>query len=198
MFLGLLQFVKVWSVTADDSCLWSHLPHAKLSGCEVYLCNCYVAPRSSTVSADIRPYTALQLVTMRAELDPSPIVTDNDFKQGCTLFADFSMLTCEAAASTVAQTWHQDSTQYCQLLRSKKPKSRRANMILLYADDIFLVCDESLRAAVILIALMACWTQNWLVGLLLQAVPVPGSKLKSGCQKACPCPPSFNISRPLS
>jgi len=64
-------------VTADDSCLWSHLPHAKLNGCEMYLCDCYAAPRSSTVNADIRSYTALQLVTMRTELDPSQTTTSS-------------------------------------------------------------------------------------------------------------------------
>ena len=56
---GLSHSVKEWRVAADNSYVWLHLPHAKLNGCEVYLCACYVAPRSSTVNAGNCSYDAM-------------------------------------------------------------------------------------------------------------------------------------------
>ena len=53
-------------------------------------------------------------VTIRAELESQPIITDNGFKQGCTLAPDlFTIIldTIVATASTVVQTWGQDSIQ---------------------------------------------------------------------------------------
>ncbi len=61
------NFVKVWKVAADNSYVWLHLPHVKVNGCEMYLCVCYVVPRSSTVNADNCPYDALQLDIAEAQ-----------------------------------------------------------------------------------------------------------------------------------
>ncbi len=58
----LSQFVKVWRVAADNSYVWLHLPHVNVNGCEMYLCVCCVAPRSSTVNADSCPYDALHCI----------------------------------------------------------------------------------------------------------------------------------------
>ena len=88
----LSQFVKVWKVAADSSYVWLHLPHVKVNGCEMYLCVCYVAPRSSTVNADSCPYDALQLDIVEVQNAGGCIVVCGDMNARTAELNDYIRL----------------------------------------------------------------------------------------------------------
>ena len=96
-------------------------------------------------------------VTIRAELDFQPIVTDNGFKQGYTLAPDLFNIVLDTIVRQLLPQLRKLGVKIAykidgQLMHSRNPDAEELMWILLYADDISLVCDDikSLRAAVTL------------------------------------------------
>jgi len=96
-------------------------------------------------------------VTIRAELDSQPIVTDNGFKQGYTLAPDLFNIVLDTIVRQLLPQLRKLGVKIAykidgQLMHSRNPDAEELMRILLYADDISLVCDDikSLRAAVTL------------------------------------------------
>ena len=94
-------------------------------------------------------------VIIRAELDSPPIITDTGFKQGCVLAPDLFNIVLDTVVRQLLPQLRQFGVKIAykldgQLMHSKHPDAEELMWILLYADDISLVCDdiESLTAAV--------------------------------------------------
>ncbi len=113
---------------------------------------------------------------LRAELDSQPIFTDNGFKQGCTLAPDLSNIVLDTITRQLLPKLRKLGVKIAykidgQLMDSRNPDAEELMWILLYADDVSLVCDDikSLRAAV---ALMDAPFVQWGVTIITKKTKV--------------------------
>ena len=86
-------------------------------------------------------------VTIRAELDSPPIVTDTGFKQGCVLAPDLFNIVLDTIVRQLLPQLQRLGVRIAykingQLMHSKNPSAEELMWILLYADDISLVSDD--------------------------------------------------------
>ena len=102
---------------------------------------------------------------IRAELDSCPVPTDTGFKQGCVLAPDLFTLTLDTVVRQLLPELQKLGVTIVykfdgQLMHSRNPTHEELMWILLYADDISLVCDDidNLRKAV---ALMDATFLQW-------------------------------------
>ena len=103
-------------------------------------------------------------VTIRAKLDSQPIVTDNGFKQGCTLAPDLFNIVPDTIVRQLLPQLRKFGVKISykidgQLMHSRNPDAEELMWILLYADDISLVCDdiEILRAVTLMDTTFVQW-----------------------------------------
>ena len=94
---------------------------------------------------------------IRAELDSSPIPTTVGFKQGCNLASDLFTVILDTIVRQLLPQLRELGVTISykidgQIMHSRNPTEEELLWILLYADDISLVCDDvvNLRTAVTL------------------------------------------------
>ena len=94
---------------------------------------------------------------IRAELDSQAVPTDIGYKQGCVLAPDLFNITLDTVVRQLLPQLRQLGVSIVykidgQLMHSRKPTHEELMWILMYADDISLVCDDvdNLRTAVTL------------------------------------------------
>jgi len=100
---------------------------------------------------------ALKQAHQQQQLDSQPNITDTGFKQGFTLAPDLFNIVLDTIVRQLLPQLRKLGVKIAykidgQFMHSSNPDAEELMWILLYADDISLVCDdiESLRAAVTL------------------------------------------------
>ena len=102
---------------------------------------------SSKLVALIKDLHTSHSAIIRAELDSTPVFTDTGFKQGCVLAPDLFNVTLDTIVRQLLPQLQKPGVTLAyrfdgQLMHSRDPTHEELMWILLYADDISLVCDN--------------------------------------------------------